>query len=311
MKHFVALTGNRIALTMRNRVFLFFTLLMPMAMFFLFASFFGKGQPKMVAYLLGPVIALTVMGSFWGLSANLVMYREQGILRRFRLAPLTAADMLASSLAANYLLTVPTVVLELLLARWIYHVTKFGDLFSIVLLVSVATISFAALGLIVASVTNSMQETQIICQIIWFALIFFTGATFPLATLPKFVQAFAVFLPATYLVTGLQKAMLLAQNPWALKTEIFVLAAWAILAFFISTQLFRWEPGEKVTRNAKLWALATVLPFLLLGAWESKYGNVQTQSTTIFHMATSAGESSPGIVPLPAGQPAPQPKTPQ
>jgi ABC-2 type transport system permease protein len=311
LKHFVTLTRNRIALTMRNRVFLFFTLLMPMGMFFLFASVFGKGEPLMVAYLLGPVIALTVMGSFWGLSASLVMYREQGILRRFRLAPLTAADMLASSLAANFILTIPTVVLEVLLARWVYHVTQFGNPLSIIILVSVATISFAALGLIVASVTNSMQETQIICQIVWFALLFFSGATFPLATLPKFVQGLAVFLPATYLVAGLQKAMLLAQNPWMLKTEIFVLAAWSILAFFISTQLFRWEPGEKVTRNAKLWALATVLPFLILGAWEIKYGNVQTQSRSIYRMATAAGEPAPANAPEPAARPVPSRQAPR
>ncbi len=297
MKHFITLTGNRIRLTMRNKIFLFFTLLMPLGMFFLFAGIFGKGEPRMVAYLLGPVMSLTVMGSFWGLSANLVMYREQGILRRFRLAPLTAADMLASSLAANYILTVPTVVIEVLLARWVYHVTQFGNFLSIVILVSVATISFAALGLIVASVSNSMQETQVICQIVWFALLFFSGASFPLPMLPKIVQGLALFLPATYLVAGLQKAMLLGQGPWHLKTEIFALSAWAVLAFFISTQLFRWEPEEKVTRRAKLWALATVLPFLILGVWESKYGKLPAESKSIYQTAFSRESNAPEAKP--------------
>ena len=281
MKHFVTLAANRITLTMRNRVFLFFTLFMPLGMFFLFAGIFAKGEPRMVAYLLGPIIALTVMGSFWGLSANLVMYREQGILRRFRLAPVTAADMLASSIAANYILTIPTVIIEILLARWLFHVTQFGSLLSLAVLVSVATISFAALGLIVASVTNSMQETQVICQIVWFALLFFSGATFPLPMLPRVVQHLAVFLPATYLVIGLQKAMLMAQSPWLLRVEIAALAGWAVLAFFVSTQLFRWEPEEKVTRRAKLWAVATILPFLILGVWENKYGSLRGTAASL------------------------------
>ena len=300
MKHFVTLAANRITLTMRNRVFLFFTLFMPLGMFFLFAGIFAKGEPRMVAYLLGPIIALTVMGSFWGLSANLVMYREQGILRRFRLAPVTAADMLASSIAANYILTLPTVVLEILLARWLFHVTQFGSLLSLAVLVSVATISFAALGLIVASVTNSMQETQVICQIVWFALLFFSGATFPLPMLPRVVQHLAVFLPATYLVIGLQKAMLMAQSPWLLRVEIAALAGWAVLAFFVSTQLFRWEPEEKVTRRAKLWAVATILPFLLLGAWESKYGHIQGQARLAYQMVTAP---PPAPAPAPAETP--------
>lgn len=302
MKHFLTLTGNRIRLTMRNKIFLFFTLLMPLAMFFLFAGIFGKGEPRLVAYLLGPVISLTVMGSFWGLSANLVMYREQGILRRFRLAPLTASDMLAASIAANFILTIPTVVLELLLARWIYHVTQAGSIFSFAILVSVSTISFATLGLIVASVTNSMQETQVICQIVWFALLFFSGATFPLPTLPDMVQRLAVFLPATYLVFGLQKAMLHGASPWDLRVEILCLAGWAILAFFLSSQLFRWEPEEKVTRRAKLWALATILPFLVLGAWESKHGKIQAEAKSSYQSVISPKSKAPEAS-LPAQEP--------
>src|SRR5260370_17118245 len=98
----------RIRLALRNRVFLFFSLIMPLAFFFLFAGVFGKGDPHAVAYLLGPVLALTVMGSFWGLSASLVMFREQGILRRFRFAPIAPAAVLPSTLITNYILTPPT-----------------------------------------------------------------------------------------------------------------------------------------------------------------------------------------------------------
>ena len=47
------------------------------------------------------------------------------------------------------------------------------------MLVTLGTISFASLGLIVASVTNTMQETQIINQIIWFVFLFISGATIP------------------------------------------------------------------------------------------------------------------------------------
>jgi ABC-2 type transport system permease protein len=281
LKHFWTLAKIRIRMTMRNKIFLFFSLIMPLAFFFLFAGFFGKGDPHTVAYLMGPVLSLTVMGTFWGLSATLVTYREQGILRRFRLAPVTAADMLASSIAANFALTVPTIIVELALARMVYHVPSLGNLFSLALLVTIGIVSFGALGLIVASVTNTMQETQVINQILWFGLLFFSGATFPLPMLPKAVQRVALFLPATYLVVGLQKAMLLAHSAWSLRVELTALGAWALLAFFISTQLFRWEPEEKLPRNAKLWALATVIPFLILGVWENKYGTLQGQANSL------------------------------
>ncbi len=282
MTHIGTLTASRISLAMRNKAFLFFSLIMPLAFFFLFAGIIGKGAPRVVAYMMGPIIALTVMGSFWGLSAGLVMYREQGILRRYRLAPLTASDMLASSIAANYILTIPTLFIEMILARLLYHVTNFGNLFSLAILVSVAIISFASLGLVVASVANTMQETQVISQIIWFALLFFSGASFPLPMLPRIVQRFSVFLPATYLVTGLQKAIVQSKPFWQLLVELVALAAWAVLAFFVAAQLFRWETEEKLPRNAKLLAVATIVPFLILGAWESKHGTVLAQSKSIY-----------------------------
>ena len=70
-----------------------------------------KASPPVSGFSSGPVVALTVMGSFWGLSAALVMFREQGILRRFHVTPVTASDMLASSIVANYVLVAPTVLL--------------------------------------------------------------------------------------------------------------------------------------------------------------------------------------------------------
>jgi ABC-type multidrug transport system permease subunit len=282
LKNFATLTRMRIQLTLRNKMFLFFSVIMPFAFFFLYAGVFAKGYPLGVRFFLGPVIALTVMGSFWGLSAALVIFREQGILRRFHVTPVTASDMLASSIVANFVLTMPTVFMELLLARFIFHVTSFGNVLSALLLVTVGTVSFASLGLVVASVTNTMQETQVINQLLWLPLIFLSGATFPLAFLPKVVQRFSLFLPATYLVEGLRHSISDSGPLWDARVPLGALAFWATLTFFLSAQLFRWEPESKVPRRAKLLVVATAIPFLLLGFWENKYGHIPAQAQAAF-----------------------------
>jgi len=277
LSYLATLTRTRIQLAMRNKMFFFFSAVFPLGMFFLYAGIFAKGDPQKVSYFLGPVIAFNVMGSFWGLSAALVMFREQGILRRFHVTPVTATDMLASSLLANFVLTLPTISLELFLARFVFHVPSFGNLFSLAVLVTVGTVSFGSLGLVVASVTNTMQETQVLNQLIWLPLIFLSGATFPLAYLPNSIQHFGLFLPATYLVTALQSALYESFPVWKLLVQVLA------LAFFVSSQLFRWEPEAKIPRNAKLWALATALPFLLLGTWENTNGDILKQAQTAFH----------------------------
>jgi ABC-2 type transport system permease protein len=296
LKHFLTLTSMRIRLTLRNKMFLFFSVIMPFGFFFLYAGVFAKGDPRAVRFFLGPVVSLAVMGSFWGLSAALVTFREQGILRRFHVTPVTASDMLASSIVANYVLTLPTVVLELLFARFIFRVTDFGNLFSFFVLVTVGVVSFASMGLIVASVTNTMQETQVLNQLIWLPLIFLSGATMPLPYLPQIAQKFALFLPATYLVWGLEAATFFSQPISNVLMETCSLAIWAILAFFVAAQLFRWEPESKIPRNAKLWAAATALPFVLLGIWENHQGTLLLQSQSAYLLLEHREKNNPSQV---------------
>jgi len=293
LSNFASLTRTRILLAMRNKMFFFFSVVFPLVMFFLYAGIFARGNPRRVSYFLGPVIAFNVMGSFWGLSAALVMFREQGILRRFHVTPVTATDMLASSLLANFVLTLPTISVELFLTRFIFHVPSLGNLFSLAVLVTVGTVSFGSLGLVVASVTNTMQETQVLNPLIWLPLIFLSGATFPLAYLPDSIQHFGLFLPATYLVTALQSALYQSFPVWKLLIQILALALWAVLTFFVAAQLFRWEPESKIPRNAKLWALATALPFFLLGAWENSNGDILKQAQAAFHSLEQPASSEP------------------
>ncbi|MBI1750916.1 MAG: ABC transporter permease [Acidobacteria bacterium] len=282
MKHAGTLAKIRMRLALRSKAFLFFSVILPLGFLFFYAGVFGHGDPRKVAYVLAQVLSLTVMGSFWGLSAQLVIFREQGILRRFRLAPVGAAAMLASSVMSNYVLVLPTVVMEFLIAHWVFGMTQWGNLLGAFVIVSLGGITFSALGLIVASVTNNMQETQVINNAVWFCFLFMSGAAIPLPILPSFIQRVALFLPATYLVTGLQSVLVRHASLLNVTADVIALAGSFAVAFVISWQLFRWEPEERLPGRAKLWAAAAMIPFLLLGAWESTRGDRRAEANTIF-----------------------------
>jgi len=268
-----SLTKIRIRLALRNKAFIFFGVAMPLAFLFFFVLVFGKGSSDRVAYVLGSILTLTVMGSFWGLSVQLVMFREQGILRRFRLAPVSAGALLASSIFANYVLVFPAIVIEILICRVAFHMTTWGNPFYVFVLVTVGAATFSSFGLIVASVTNTMQETQVINNLIWSAFLFLSGATVPLAAFPHWIQSVALFSPATYLATGLQGAMTHLATPHEVITDFIALAVGLIVSFEISRQLFRWEPEAKAASRAKLWVVVAMIPFLVFGIYENVYSN--------------------------------------
>ena len=150
-----------------------------------------------------------------------------------------------------------------------FGLRSWGNISGIILLVSLGIVTFAALGLIVASVTNTMQETQIINQILWWGFMVLSGFPVPLAVLPSWLQNLAAFQPATYLVAGLERVMVGQVGVSRIAPELLSLALSATIAFVVSQQLFRWEPEAKAPRRAKLWAATAVIPFLLMGVWES------------------------------------------
>jgi ABC-type multidrug transport system permease subunit len=266
------LTKIRLRLAMRNRAFFFFSLVMPMIFLFGAAVFLRRESIAWIPYVLGAVLTTTVMGSFWGLSVQLVTFREQGILRRFRLAPVGAGPILASSILSNYFMALPVVVFEFLVCRWAFHMRTWGNLWAVLVLVTVGSATFSALGLIVASVTNTMQETQMINNLLWMGFLFLTGATVPLAVFPMWLQRVALFIPGQYLATGLESATTSLVTGKEILEDVMALSLCFFVAFEISRHLFRWEPEAKVPRRRKLWALLALVPFLLFGTWENVVG---------------------------------------
>src|SRR5579871_2783641 len=122
------LTRMRIRLALRNRAFFFFSLVMPLLFLGGAVLLVGKDASTWIGYILGAILTMTVMGSFWGLSVQLVTFREQGILRRFRLAPLGAGPLLASSILSNYCLVMPAVAVEMVVCHFAFHMESWGNL---------------------------------------------------------------------------------------------------------------------------------------------------------------------------------------
>src|SRR5260370_37623188 len=140
-----------------------------------------------------------------------------------------------------------------------------GNWISLYALSALGVFAFRSIGLILASIVNSTQESTIGIQLLYMPMLFLSGATFPTVMLPVWAQIVGQFLPATYLVTGFQSIFLrketLAQNVPAAAALLVTM----ILATFISIQIFRWEKGEKLRPAAKLSVLAVLSPFVMMG----------------------------------------------
>ena len=270
MNAFLAFLKIDLKLAMRNRAVLFFNYLFPMMFFFVFAWAFNAKQGSTSVIVVTMVTTIGILSSgFFGAGMRAVQEREENILRRYKVTPITPVPLLCASVAMGIILYLPTVALMLFLAHNLYGMPVPANLFSLFLFVCFGSAAFRALGLIIAAVVNSSQEANILIQIVYMPMLFLSGATFPLTIMPNWLQIVTQFIPAGYLVSGmsgiLQHGETIAQH----SKSVFALAVTLLVGLFIATKLFRWEKEEKLRPAAKLWVIVALLPFFLLGGYQA------------------------------------------
>ena len=270
MKAFLALLKIDLKLARRNRAVLFFNYLFPLIFFFAFAQMFDASKGAGILQVVTMVIVFGILGNgLFGAGMRAVQEREENILRRYKVTPITPLPLLLASMLTGVIIYLPSVLLVLVLANRFYGMTVPSNLVSLFLFVCLGAIAFRSLGLIIAAVVNSSQESNILIQPIYMVMIFLSGVTFPLTFMPGWLQNVTQFVPATYLVTGISAMMQRGESIIANWPSVLALLLTTAVATFIATKLFRWEKEEKLRASAKLWVLVVLLPFLFLGAYQA------------------------------------------
>ncbi len=204
MKAFLAFLKIDLKLAMRNRAVLFFNYLFPMIFFFMFAFFFARKGGEEIVLVVTMVTVIGILGTgFFGAGMRAVQEREENILRRYKVTPITPVPLLLASVVMGIILYIPTVTLMLFLGHRIYGMPVPSNLFSLFVFVCLGVAAFRSLGLIIAAVVNSSQEGNVLIQIIYMPMLFLSGATFPLSIMPAWLTIVTQFIPAAYLVSGI------------------------------------------------------------------------------------------------------------
>jgi imidazolonepropionase-like amidohydrolase/ABC-type multidrug transport system permease subunit len=291
MKAFLAFLKIDLKLAARNRAVVFFNYLFPLMFFFVFGYAFDAKQGSTSVIVVTMVTTIGILGTgFFGAGMRAVQEREENILRRYKVTPITPLPLLLASIAMGVILYIPTVVVMLFLAHILYGMPVPENLFSLFLFVCFGVAAFRSLGLIIAAVVNSEQEANIVIQIIYMPMLFLSGATFPLTVMPNWLQIVTQFIPASYLVSGmsaiLQRGETIVQN----SKSVLALAVTLVVGLFISTKLFRWEKEEKMRPSAKLWVVAVLLPFFVLGTYQA-WSRQELTKAKIVHRELNRGQN--------------------
>jgi ABC-type multidrug transport system permease subunit len=268
MKPYLAIIAMDIKLALRLRAVIFFNYLFPLIFFFTFATVLRR-SPEQTAFVVTMSVTLGVLGSgFFGAGIRAIQERELGILRRYKVTPITPAPLLVGSMVTGWIIFIPYIVVLISLAHFIYKMPFPTHFVQLLVFISLGLIAFRSLGLVIASVANTMQEGTILVQLFYFPMLLLSGATVPEESFIGKMKIVHNFVPATHLVRGMKNIMLEHQGLMQNGSAALALVIATLVGGLVSMKLFRWEKEEKIRGSAKLWVLVAILPFIVMGIWQ-------------------------------------------
>lgn len=233
-------------LFIREPIGLFFTLAFPVMVLLLFSAIFGNGPvPGGLGLRMIDVMAPSYTGmvigtaALLGLPITIAGYRQQGTLRRLRATPLHPSAILAAHVLVNLLMTAVGISLLLFTARIVYDLSLPQAPFSVALAFLISSLSFFALGFVLAGVLPSARTAQIVGQVVFFPMFFLSGAAgIQPEMFPDALRRVSDLLPLTYVVELVQKLWI--SGEWD-TTALVVLLGVAVASVLVSAKTFRWE----------------------------------------------------------------------
>jgi ABC-type multidrug transport system permease subunit len=197
---------------------------------------------RYIDFVVPGLLGMNLMGSaIWGLGFSIVEARQKKLLKRFVASPMPRWQYLASFLLSRLVLLIIEVGAFLGFARAVFGVPFRGSLVELGALCVLTSLSFSALGLLVASRARTIEAASGLMNLVMLPMWILSGVFFSATRFPALLQPFVRALPLTAAIDALRGNMLQGTSLPQLTAPILVLIAWLLACFVVSLRIFRWR----------------------------------------------------------------------
>lgn len=235
----------------RNREAAFFTFFLPVIFFLIFGAVYGSERIKkennikasyfLEAGMIGYGVAATC---FAGLAISLVVRRESGVLKRIRATPLPPATYILGVLGSIFVVFLIEAVLIIVIGRLLFSVAVPNALFSLLFVLMLGALAFAAMGLGITGLVRSAEGSSAVVNAVYLPMAIISGTFFTPKTYPGFLKAIADVSPLTHYTKLTRDVMLRNEHFWSDGGAIAVVVLWGAIGVVGAMRGFRWQPRE-------------------------------------------------------------------
>ncbi len=201
-----------------------------------------SGEPiRYVDWVIPGILGMNIMFScLFGVGYVIVRYRKNGVLKRLNATPVTAFEFLAAQIASRFIIVVLISAGIFLATWWTLNFRVEGSLLNLLLVLMLGTLSLIALGLLMASRSESEELTGGLLNFASWPMMFLSGVWFSLEGAPEWVSTAAQFLPLTHFVDAARSIMTEGASLMAVGHNLIAMLVMTFVFFTIGGITFSW-----------------------------------------------------------------------
>jgi ABC-2 type transport system permease protein len=197
---------------------------------------------RYIDFLVPGLLGMNLMGSaIWGLGFSIVDARRKKLMKRLIATPMPRHYYLLSFLCSRIVLLVFEVVILVGFGALAFGVPVRGPILLLAFLCLLASISFSALGLLIASRAKTIEAASGMMNLVMMPMWVMSGVFFSSQRFPDAVQPLIKALPLTAAIDALRANMLQGASLAQVAPQMGILSAWLVVCFTLALKLFRWR----------------------------------------------------------------------
>jgi len=197
---------------------------------------------RYIDFVIPGLLGMNLMGSgIWGVGFAIVDARKKKLLKRLIATPMSRAEYLASFILSRLTMLVLELIALLGFGLLVFGVPMRGSWAQLLLICLVASLSFSAIGLLVASRVRTIEGVSGLSNLVMLPMWVFSGVFFAWTRYPAPFQPFIRALPLTATIDALRGTMLQGMTWPDVIPQLAILLGWLALCFLLALKLFRWK----------------------------------------------------------------------
>lgn len=247
MKAFKTMLKIESKLSLRGYDMLIFAIGMPLVMTIIIGIIYGTNpaydgsQYSFLEQSFGAISTIALCaGGVMGLPLVISEYRYRKILKRFKVTPVSPTMLLFVQVTIYMLYSVASLILVYACANIFFGLHLTGSLFGFLGSYILVMAAMFSLGMLVGGLAKNAKVSNILCSLLYFPMLIFSGATLPYEVMPASLQSVADFMPLTQGIK-LLKATSLGLPIDNVLFAIIILVSITIICAILSIRFFRWE----------------------------------------------------------------------